>query len=66
MFKKFFGSKKEDKPVEEVSVDPNDVEFETASLTDLENNPDFKIQYGTDLANDYLDKLITLFRDKQQ
>ena len=42
MFKKFFGSKKEDKPVEEVSVDPNDVEFETASLTDLENNPDFK------------------------
>ena len=29
------------------------------------NNPDFKIKYGTDLAVDYLDDLITLFREKK-
>ena len=28
-------------------------------------SPDFKVQFGTDLAVDYLDDLITLFRDKQ-
>ena len=30
------------------------------------NNPDYNIQYGTDLAVDYLDDLITLFRDKKE
>jgi hypothetical protein len=29
-------------------------------------SPDFQIKYGTDLAVDYLDDLITLFRDKKQ
>lgn len=29
------------------------------------NSPDFKIQYGTDLAVDYLDDIIKLFRDKK-
>lgn len=29
------------------------------------NNPEFKIKYGTDLAVDYLDDLITLFREKK-
>lgn len=28
-------------------------------------SPDFNIQYGTDLAADYLDKMITLFREKK-
>jgi hypothetical protein len=28
-------------------------------------SPDFKIKYGTDLAVDYLDDLITLFKDKK-
>lgn len=28
-------------------------------------NPDFKIKYGTDLAADYLDDLITLFKEKK-
>ena len=30
------------------------------------NNPDYNIQYGTDLVVDYLDDLITLFRDKKE
>ena len=29
------------------------------------NSPDFKIQYGTDLAVDYLDDIIKLFREKK-
>jgi len=29
-------------------------------------DPDFKIMYGTQFANAYLDKLITLFTNKQQ
>ena len=28
-------------------------------------SPDFKVQYGTDLALDYLDDIIKLFRDKK-
>jgi hypothetical protein len=28
-------------------------------------NPDFKIKYGTDLAVDYLDKILTLFKEKK-
>jgi len=28
-------------------------------------SPDFKVQYGTDLAVDYLDDIIKLFRDKK-
>jgi hypothetical protein len=28
-------------------------------------SPDFKIKYGTDLAVDYLNDLITLFKDKK-
>jgi hypothetical protein len=28
-------------------------------------SPNFQIKYGTDLASDYLDDLITLFKDKQ-
>jgi hypothetical protein len=28
-------------------------------------SPDFQVKYGTDLAVDYLDDLITLFRDKK-
>jgi hypothetical protein len=30
------------------------------------NSPEFQIKYGTDLAVDYLDDLITLFKNKQQ
>jgi hypothetical protein len=29
-------------------------------------DPDFKVMYGTQFANTYLDKLITLFTNKQQ
>jgi len=29
------------------------------------NSPDFKIQYGTDLAVDYLDDIIKLFQEKR-
>ena len=28
-------------------------------------DPSFQVKYGTDLAIDYLDDLITLFKDKQ-
>ena len=28
-------------------------------------SPDFQVKYGTDLAVDYLDDLITLFKDKK-
>ena len=38
----------------------------TETMDYYKTNPDFKIQYGTDLAVDYLDDLITLFRDKKE
>ena len=38
----------------------------TETMDYYKNNPDFKIQYGTDLAVDYLDDIITLFRDKKE
>lgn len=37
----------------------------TETMEYYKTSPDFNIQYGTDLAVDYLDDLITLFRDKQ-
>jgi len=37
----------------------------TNTMDYYKNNPDFKIKYGTDLAVDYLDDLITLFKDKK-
>jgi len=37
----------------------------TETMEYYKNSPDFKVQYGTDLAVDYLDDLITLFRDKK-
>jgi hypothetical protein len=35
------------------------------TMEHYKESPDFNIQYGTDLAVDYLDKMITLFRDKK-
>ena len=35
------------------------------TMEHYKESPDFDIQYGTDLATDYLDKMITLFRDKK-
>lgn len=37
----------------------------TETMEHYKTSPDFKVQYGTDLAVDYLDDLITLFRDKK-
>jgi hypothetical protein len=28
-------------------------------------NPNFQVKYGTDLAVDYIDDIITLFKDKK-
>jgi len=36
----------------------------TETMDYYKNNPDFKIQYSTDLASDYIDDLITLFNKK--
>lgn len=36
----------------------------TETMEYYKNNPNFDIKYGTDLASDYLDDLITLFKDK--
>jgi hypothetical protein len=35
------------------------------TMEHYKESPDFDVQYGTDLAVDYLDKMITLFRDKK-
>jgi len=35
------------------------------TMEHYKESPDFNIQYGTDLTVDYLDKIITLFRDKK-
>lgn len=37
----------------------------TKTMEYYKNSPDFKIQYGTDLAVDYLDDIIKLFREKK-
>jgi hypothetical protein len=37
----------------------------TDTMEYYKTNPDFKIKYGTDLAVDYLDDLITLFKEKK-
>jgi hypothetical protein len=37
----------------------------TETMEYYKMSPDFKIKYGTDLAVDYLDDLITLFKDKK-
>jgi hypothetical protein len=37
----------------------------TETVEYYKTSPDFQIKYGTDLASDYLDDLITLFKDKQ-
>mgnify|MGYP003349744253 CR=1 FL=1 len=37
----------------------------TETMNYYKTNPDFKIKYGTDLAVDYLDDLITLFKEKK-
>ena len=37
----------------------------TETMEYYKTNPDFKIKYGTDLAVDYLDDLITLFKEKK-
>lgn len=37
----------------------------TKTMEYYKNSPDFNIQYGTDLAVDYLDDIIKLFRDKK-
>lgn len=37
----------------------------TETMEYYKTNPEFKIKYGTDLAVDYLDDLITLFKDKK-
>jgi len=37
----------------------------TETMEFYKNDPSFKIRYGTDLAVDYLDDLITLFKEKK-
>jgi len=37
----------------------------TKTMDYYKSSPDFKVQYGTDLAVDYLDDIIKLFRDKK-
>jgi hypothetical protein len=37
----------------------------TETMEYYKNNPNFEVKFGTDLASDYLDDLITLFKDKQ-
>ena len=37
----------------------------TKTMEYYKTSPDFKVQYGTDLAVDYLDDIIKLFRDKK-
>lgn len=37
----------------------------TKTMEYYKNSPDFKVQYGTDLAADYLDDIIKLFRNKK-
>lgn len=36
----------------------------TETMDYYKNNPNFEVKFGTDLASDYLDDLITLFKDK--